>query len=370
MAEQTRRLPMERHDADMGFGPLSIFIRKLLNRSRLSTVDQEALARLPHKIQHIEAGTRILHEGDRAVVCPILLDGFTYRYKVAADGGRQIVALKVPGDALDFQSAYLHTADHDIRALTPVVLASVPLRAIEALADDRPPVARALLVDTILEGSISREWLLNIGRRNAEARLAHLLCELYYRIDEIAGAPLEGYEVPIKQEQLADLLGLTPVHINRMLKRSRRKVRSGRGAGFISSTWRSWKISRTSRISISIATISRPPELMADAPVCSVFSDRGSAMPRYFFHTSDGVRHIDDEGIELADDAAARREAVRYGGNLLGDDPDMLVADRGLRIEVTDGEGRVRFAVLVSALDVQAISEKVGVVGRSADPRS
>lgn len=230
MAEQTGRLPMERHEADMGFGPLSIFIRKLLNRSRLSTVDQEALAGLPYKIQHIEAGTQILHEGDRAVVCPILLDGFTYRYKVAADGGRQIVALKVPGDALDFQSAYLHTADHDIRALTPVVLASVPLRSIEALADDRPSIARALLVDTILEGSISREWLLNIGRRNAEARLAHLLCELYYRIDEIAGAPLEDYEVPIKQEQLADLLGLTPVHINRMLKRLEAKgaIRSGR----------------------------------------------------------------------------------------------------------------------------------------------
>lgn len=90
-------------------------------------------------------------------------------------------------------------------------------------------------------------------------------------------------------------------------------------------------------------------------------------MPRYFFHTSDGVRHIDDEGIELADDAAARREAVRYGGNLLGDDPDMLVADRGLRVEVTDREGRVRFAVLVSALDVQAISDEVRVAGRSTD---
>jgi CRP-like cAMP-binding protein len=231
MADQeTMPVPMDRHEAAMGFGPLSIFIRKLLNRSLLSTLDQQALATLPHKIQPVEPGTRILHEGDRATVCPILLDGFVYRYKVAADGGRQIVALKVPGDALDFQSTYLHVADHDIRALTPAVLANVPLRAIEALADQRPAIARALLVDTILEGSISREWLLNIGRRNAEARLAHLLCELYYRIDEIAGAALEDFEVPITQEQLADLLGLTPVHINRMLKRLDAKgaIRSGR----------------------------------------------------------------------------------------------------------------------------------------------
>lgn len=230
MAEQTGPAPMDRHETAMGLGPLSIFIRKLLNRSRLSTLDQQALANLPYKIQNLDVGTQILREGDRALVCPILLDGFTYRYKVAADGGRQIVALKVPGDALDFQSAYLHTADHDIRALTPVVIAMVPLRAIESLAEDRPAIARALLVDTILEGSIGREWLLNIGRRNAEARLAHLLCELYYRIDEIAGAPLDTYEVPITQEQLADLLGLTPVHINRMLKRLEGKgaIRSGR----------------------------------------------------------------------------------------------------------------------------------------------
>lgn len=104
------------------------------------------------------------------------------------------------------------------------------LRAIESLAEERTAIARALLVDTILEGSISREWLLNIGRRNAEARLAHLLCEIYYRIDEVAGAPLAEYEVPINQEQLADLLGLTPVHINRMLKRLEAKgaIRSGR----------------------------------------------------------------------------------------------------------------------------------------------
>jgi len=230
MTKETKPSPMDRHEATMGFGPISIFIRKLLNRSRLSTLDQQALATLPFKIHSIDPGTRILHEGDRATICPILLDGFVYRYKVAADGGRQIVALKVPGDALDFQSAYLHVADHDIRALTPAVLANVPLRAIEALADERSAIARALLVDTILEGSISREWLLNIGRRNAEARLAHLLCELYYRIDEIAGTALEDYEVPITQEQLADLLGLTPVHINRMLKRLDAKgaIQSGR----------------------------------------------------------------------------------------------------------------------------------------------
>lgn len=86
-------------------------------------------------------------------------------------------------------------------------------------------------------------------------------------------------------------------------------------------------------------------------------------MPRYFFHTRDGIRHIDDEGVELADDAAARREAVRYGGNLLGDDPDMLLTDSGLSVEVTDQHGRVRFAVMMSTLDVQAITDEVAPRG-------
>ncbi len=218
---------MDYHARKMNLGPLSIFVRKLLIRTRLSTHDQTALAELAHKIRRVEADTRILHEGDRADVCPVLLDGFVYRYKVAANGGRQIVALKVPGDALDFQSVYLHRADHDIRALTPATLALIPLRQIESLAIARPAVARAILVDTILEGSIAREWLLNIGRRNAEARLAHLLCELFYRLGEI-GPPVAQFTVPLTQEQLADLLGLTPVHINRMLKLLETKGAIGR----------------------------------------------------------------------------------------------------------------------------------------------
>lgn len=214
---------MDYHARTMDLGALSIFVRKLLNRSSLSAEDQRALGTLSYTIQRIEADSQILREGDRATVCPVLLDGFAYRYKVASDGGRQIVALKVPGDALDFQSAYLATADHDVRALTPAIVAFLPLRAIEALASERAPIARALLIDTVLEGSISREWLLNIGRRKAEARLAHLLCELFYRIGEIAGLPQADFDVPLTQEQLADLLGLTPVHINRMLKLLERK---------------------------------------------------------------------------------------------------------------------------------------------------
>lgn len=209
---------MDEHARRMGHGPLSILIRKLLNHSRLSTSDQQAIAALPHSIKRVETGASILREGDRADICPVLLSGFVYRQKVAADGGRQIVALKMPGDALDFQSIFLHIADHDVRALTPASLALVPLKAIEELTVTRGGIARAVLVDILIEASIGREWLLNIGRRNALARLAHLLCELHDRVNEIASEHTGNFEVPLTQEQLADLLGLTPVHINRMLR--------------------------------------------------------------------------------------------------------------------------------------------------------
>lgn len=213
-----RKYWTDHHASHLGFGPLSIFIRKLLRRGLLSTNDQQSIAELSVRVQRFDPEAQLLREGDHALVCPILLEGFAYRYKVAADGGRQIVALKVPGDALDFQSIHLRQSDHDLRCLTRATIAFVPLKEFEILSDQRPAIARAIQVDTLIEGSIAREWLLNNGRRNAEERLAHFLCELYYRIGEIEEPPPLGFEVPLTQEQLADLLGLTPVHINRMLK--------------------------------------------------------------------------------------------------------------------------------------------------------
>lgn len=230
MASDVTPLPrwMDQHSVRMELGPLSILIRKLLSHSPLSASDQEAIAALPHKIKRLLPGETILREGDQADICPILLDGFAYRQKVAADGGRQIVALKLPGDALDLQSLYLRKADHDVQMLTSAELALVPLAAIERLTIARPAVARAILIDILIESSIGREWLLNIGRRNALARLAHLLCELHDRVNDVASETSDHFEIPLTQEQLADLLGLTPVHINRMIRQLEKMGAIGR----------------------------------------------------------------------------------------------------------------------------------------------
>jgi CRP-like cAMP-binding protein len=197
---------------------LGIFLRKLLSHSRLSADDQAAIRAQPFTLRTLEPNEYILREGEKAQICPVLLHGFAYRQKTSADGGRQIVSLKIPGDALDFQSLYLETADHNLQALTQVEVAVFAIKDFEKLVAPRPNLARAVLVDILIEASIGREWLLNIGRRNALARLAHLLCELYYRVQQIALEDIGHFELPITQEQLADLLGLTPVHINRTIK--------------------------------------------------------------------------------------------------------------------------------------------------------
>lgn len=213
---------------------LDIFIRKLLCHTRLPGRDQHQLAALPFHLRRLVPNEYILREGDVAIACPILLSGFAFRQKHVEGGGRQIVAIKIPGDALDFQSLYLATADHSIQALTHVELAMVPLAALEALVAARPHVARAVLVDILVESAIGREWQLNIGRRNAPERLAHFLCEFDYRVHLTMRGLDNGYDIPLTQEQMADLLGLTPVHINRTLKalvgtgalvRNRRRLR-------------------------------------------------------------------------------------------------------------------------------------------------
>lgn len=197
---------------------LSLFVRKLLSHSLLSEEVQNAVASLPYSLKRLDPGEFILREGDRALVCPILLSGYAFRHKITAGGDRQIVALKIPGDPLDFQSLYMKTADHNLQALTTVELAVVALADLESIAVTRPPLARAVLVDILIEASIAREWMLNLGRRNAIARMAHFLCELHVRLHQMALPGLDVSDVPLTQEQLADILGLTTVHVNRTLK--------------------------------------------------------------------------------------------------------------------------------------------------------
>ena len=198
--------------------PLALLLRNLELRTPLPDEDRKAIMALPYTLRTLEPSTYTVREADPPNFSAVLVSGFAYRQKLTGDGARQIVALQIPGDALDFQHLFLNVADHSVQMLTRGDVAYVPREAFQELARSRPAVGHAILVKIAVESSIFREWVLNVGRRESRARLAHLLCELAMRLDAEGLAEDYGYELPMTQEQLADALGLTPVHVNRTLK--------------------------------------------------------------------------------------------------------------------------------------------------------
>jgi CRP-like cAMP-binding protein len=160
----------------------------------------------------------IAREGSKAEHSCLLIQGYLSRHKIVASGARQIVSVHMAGDMVNMQNSLLARADHSVQALTDAEVAFIPGQAIVDLAVNRPGVAIAMWLDTLIDGAIFREWIANVGRRNASTRTAHLLCEFGLR-QEQAGLGSRGrYDLPLTQHDLADALGLTPVHVNRTLK--------------------------------------------------------------------------------------------------------------------------------------------------------
>ena len=197
---------------------IDLFLRKLETHAPLSAEDRQAILALPMRLRTLEPGTYIIREGDLPTQCAILGTGFAYRQKSTGDGHRQIISLHIPGEALDLQHLFLDVADHSVQMLTRGEVAFIARRDMQELTLSRPAVAHAILVSILVEASIFREWVVNVGRRDARSRMAHLLCEFAIRMDAQGVDARHGYDLPITQEQLADALGLTPVHVNRTLK--------------------------------------------------------------------------------------------------------------------------------------------------------
>ena len=202
---------------------LELLSRKLDLHHRLSEDDKQAILGLPHKIRRLEAQSYIMREGDRPDRCAVLLQGFAIRHKLTGEGSRQILSINIPGEALDFQNLFLEESDHNVQMLNRGVVAEIPRSEIQALLLSHPEVGRAILVSTLAEASIFREWAVNIGRRDSRTRIAHLLCEFAYRLSAQGLVGSGVYELPMTQEQLADATGLTAVHVNRVLQALQRE---------------------------------------------------------------------------------------------------------------------------------------------------
>jgi CRP-like cAMP-binding protein len=197
---------------------LEPILHKFCRRAVLDEADKAAFLSLPVRVQTLEANIYIIREGDRPDRSCILVEGFAVRHKVTEAGERQIVSVHIAGDFLDLDGALLNIADHNLQTLTRSTLAFVPRSAVRELIGTHPRVGMAMWVDTLIDSSTFREWVMNVGRRDGRARIAHLLCEFARRLEWAGIASEDGYQLPMTQEQLADATGLTPVHVNRVLR--------------------------------------------------------------------------------------------------------------------------------------------------------
>ncbi|HEV2746607.1 MAG TPA: Crp/Fnr family transcriptional regulator, partial [Allosphingosinicella sp.] len=197
---------------------LERMVRKLELRAPLGPDDRAALLALPYTLRTLEPASYIVREGDPPVQCAALVSGYAFRQKLTGEGARQIVALHVAGDLLDLQNLYLAVSDHNVQTLTRSEVAFISRADLQRLARAHPAVEHAFFVDTLAEASIFREWVVNVGRRDSRTRIAHLLCEFAVRLEAVGLAEDNRYDLPMTQEQLADAVGLTPVHVNRTLK--------------------------------------------------------------------------------------------------------------------------------------------------------
>ena len=197
--------------------PLSAMVRKLSLWGPIAAHDRAQILALPFQERRLDAGQYLVWDGDQPQHSCVLLSGYAYRHKIAGNGGRQILSIHMKGDLVDLQNSLLGVADHNVQMLTAGDVALIPVTAIRDLVAINPRIGMAMWYETLVEGSIFREWVLNIGRRDARTRIAHLLCEFALRLQVAELGEAVSYVLPITQEQLADAVGLTSVHVNRML---------------------------------------------------------------------------------------------------------------------------------------------------------
>jgi len=197
---------------------LQPMVSRLAYHRPLSADDRAALLALPHSVKRFERSHYVVREYEQATHSCVLLSGYAVRTKIVAGGARQICSVHMKGETVDLQNSLLGKADHSVQMMTTGEVAMIPREAIERIAFERTDVGKAMWIDTLVDASIFREWIANVGRRDARTRIAHLLCELALRLKVAGLGQQTDYEVPMTQEQLADATGLTPVHVNRTLK--------------------------------------------------------------------------------------------------------------------------------------------------------
>src|SRR5215218_8721769 len=184
--------------------PYTKFVRRLESILLLTDDDVTLLSQMPTTVRSYRADQDIVREGDSPSQCCLLLDGFLYRHKIANGSSRQIMSFHVPGDIPDLHSLHLRRMDHNLTSVGPSVVAFVPHTYYRELLPRSQQLTHALWRETLVDAAVFREWVVNVGAREAIARIAHLLCELKLRLRAVGLVRDSTFSFPCRQTDMAD----------------------------------------------------------------------------------------------------------------------------------------------------------------------
>jgi len=196
-------------------------LRRLRSRETVSHAEEDAIRRMVSEVKRFPFNAVIARAGEPLDHSVIVTEGWVARVKQPQAYERQITALCIAGDFADLHGLSLRELDHDLVALTECAVAIVPHERLEAVIESSGHLARLYRLMSNIDSAMQREWATSLGRRSRAAHLAHLFCELLSRLEIVGLAAGTTYEFPLTQNQLADCLGATPVHVNRVLQQLR-----------------------------------------------------------------------------------------------------------------------------------------------------
>ncbi len=201
--------------------PSDMLLRKLESIAAISGNTRRAVQELPFNVRTLRGAQDIVSNGDSPSQCCLLVEGWAFRYKLTGKGRRQVLSFDVPGDIPDLGGLHLPTMDYGLATLGGAIVAFIPHQSLRAMVGSYPDVAAILWRLTLVDSAVLREWIVGLGQRSACAHIAHLFCELYLRLEAVGLASGHRCSLPMTQAMLGDALGLSTVHVNRVLQELR-----------------------------------------------------------------------------------------------------------------------------------------------------
>lgn len=213
---------------------LQKFIDRLQKHSELGEDEIAKLSSLDTVPRVVAAGDFLIRDGTPTNTCSLLVSGISASHKIVGTGARQIVGLFFTGELVDFDGLFLPSIDYNVQAVSDCNMSNFRCQELVEVIFECPGLGKALFRETLIKSAISREWMANLGRRDSRTKVAYLLCELAVRLPHSEDTEGHDFTLPLTQEQISDIIGVTPMHVSRVLKeletdglirRERRSVR-------------------------------------------------------------------------------------------------------------------------------------------------